>query len=276
MNALVRFLRRKARVLAVQLGLLIAILAAWEYIPKISGIRQVITFADPYFISSPSEIWNTVLDLAFSRNGSVAVWPYLWQTVFASVAGVAIGTVTGALAGLWLSNSPRSSEILRPFIVALNAVPRIALIPVFVIILGPTLKASMFTAVTVVFFIVFFNAYEGGRTVPAHVLNNAHLLGASNSQLMYRVRWRYVLAWTLASLPNAVSLGLITAVTAEILTGTAGMGRLILNSVTTVDSGLTFAVVVILSVLGSLLVGCTSIAERRWQRWWNQGEGVGG
>jgi NitT/TauT family transport system permease protein len=93
---------------------------------------------------------------------------------------------------------------------------------------------------------------------------------------MVHVRFRYVLAWSLAALPNAVSFGLVSVVTAEILTGSVGMGRLLLVSVTTLESALTFAVVVILSVLGLFLVGAAEIFERRYLHWWNAGEGTGG
>ena len=70
-----------------------------------------------------------------------------------------------AAAGLFTSNYQALSEVLRPFILAFNAVPRIALIPIIVIIFGPTQTATTFTAITIVFFVVFFNAYEGGRSV---------------------------------------------------------------------------------------------------------------
>ena len=264
--------RRRIRTVVIQIAIIVVFLLLWEYLPRVPGITNVIPFADPYFISSPSRIALTLWRLTTGADGSVLIWPYLLTTLIASLGGVLIGMASGALVGIWLSNSPSWNEVLRPFIVALNAVPRIALIPVFIIILGPTLNATMLTAITVVFFIVFFNAYEGGRTVPREILNNTRVLGANKSQLMWRVRWRFVLAWTIASLPNAVSLGLISVVTAEILTGTAGMGRLIVNSVTTVDASVTFAVVVILSIVGVILVGAAALVEKKWQHWWNPRE----
>lgn len=263
--------QHRVRTIGIQMAIVVAVLLLWEYLPKVPGIQTIIPFADPYFISSPSRIAVTLWRLLTGSGGSILIWPYLATTLIASLAGVLIGMTAGAFGGLWLSNSPAWNEVLRPFLVALNAVPRIALIPIFIIVLGPTLSATMITAVTVVFFVVFFNAYEGGRTVPTEILNNAWVLGANKTQLMWRVRWRFVLAWTIASLPSAVSLGLLSVVTAEILTGTAGLGRLIVNSVTTVDASVTFAVVVILSIVGVVLVGVAAFAEKRWQHWWNQG-----
>jgi NitT/TauT family transport system permease protein len=161
---------------------------------------------------------------------------------------------------------------MTPFVIAINASPRIALIPIIVIIVGPTIMASVLTAILVVFFVAFFNAYEGGRTVPVHVLQSARIFGATPGQIMLHVRFPYVMAWTLAALPNAVSFGLVAVVTAEILTGTAGLGRLILQSVTTVESSLTFAVVSLLSVLGIVLVTLAEAFEKRYLHWWAQGE----
>ena len=265
-------------VLAAQLAILAVALLAWEYLPRVNWLRDHVSFLDPYFISSPTRVWEGLRDLVSGDEaaGRPRVWPYLRLTVQAALIGTGIGFAAGALAGLWLSNSPTLNRVLRPYIILLNAVPRITLIPIFVLMFGPTLTTSVVVAVFVVFFVVFFNAYEGGSTVPPQVLQNTRILGANGFQQMFYVRVRYVTAWSLAALPNAVSFGLVSVVTAEILTGTPGMGRLLLVAVTTLDSAMTFAIVAILSVVGLLLVGTTELLERRWLHWWNAGEGAGG
>jgi NitT/TauT family transport system permease protein len=263
---------RRLKILAVQVALLAAFLLAWQLLPKVGWLSERLTFLDPYFISSPTEIWRTLVDLIGGTEGSPSLWPYARSTIVASLVGTLAGTILGAGFGLLLANYRWLSDVLRPFIIGLNAVPRIALIPIIVILFGPTVKSSIFTAITVVFFVVFFNAYEGGRTVPPQALQNARMLGASSTQQMWRVRWPYVLAWTVTSLPNAVSFGLVSVVTAEILTGTVGMGRLLLESVTSVQSSLTFACVVVLSVIGVVLVALTELLQRRWLHWWGQGD----
>jgi NitT/TauT family transport system permease protein len=87
-------------------------------------------------------------------------------------------------------------------------------------------------------------------------------------RILLHVRLPYAAAWTFAALPNALSFGLISVVTAEILTGTLGMGRLMLNALTAADAGLTFSVVVFLSAAGLTLVGVSSELRRRWLHWW--------
>ena len=148
--------------------------------------------------------------------------------------------------GLLLSESDFLERVFRPYVVALNAVPRIALIPIIVIIVGNNAKSSAVTSAIIVVFLVFYNAFEGGRSVPREMLQNATILGARRWSRMLRIRMPFVLAWTFATLPNAISFGLVGAVTAELFTGSGGIGQVLVQAVNTVDATLTFAVVVIL------------------------------
>lgn len=262
---------RKLRIRLIQIAILVAFLGLWQWLPSVGFLRSHVTFLDPYFISSPSQTATTLLSLMQGTNGYTSVWPAAWSTAIATLVGTAVGTVLGAAVGLITSNYKALSDILRPFILAANAVPRIALIPIIVIMFGPTKTATITTAITVVFFLVFFNAYEGGRSVRPEILENARILGAKPLTTMWQVRRPYTVAWTIASLPNAVSFGLVAVVTAELLTGTNGMGRVLLDSVTTVQSSLTFAVVVILSVLGLALVALAELLRTHLLHWWADG-----
>jgi NitT/TauT family transport system permease protein len=252
----------------IQITILVSFMLLWEYLPRVEWARSQATFLDPFFISSPTRVAQKLGDLATGANESTTVWPYARLTVQAAILGTIIGTFIGAGLGLLLSNSRRLSDVLKPFIVALNAVPRIALIPIIVIVFGPTLTSSIVVSTTVVVFVVFFSAYTGGLSVSPHVIQNAQLLGASSSQIMLGVRLPYVFAWTVAVLPNAVSFSLVSVVTAEILTGSIGMGRLLLSSVTTVEATLTIACAVVLSIVGVILVGLTEIIRRKLLHWW--------
>jgi NitT/TauT family transport system permease protein len=262
-----RTLLGRRRVVAIQVAIVAAFLLGWQFIPQIPGLGDLSPVFDPFFISSPVRVGETLYAL-FSGQGIAPIWPYLQQTVQSALLGTFGGTVIGATAGILLSNDERLNQILRPFVLAINAIPRIALIPIIVIIFGATVTTTVVTAVIIVTFVVFFNAYEGGRSVPRHVLENAILMEASPRQVMQHIRLPYVLAWTFAALPNAVSFGLVGVVTAEILTGFAGIGRLLVVSVTTASSSLTFSVVVVLSVVGVTLVSLTELLKRRWLHWW--------
>lgn len=262
--------RRSVLVYGWRSLLLAVFLAGWQWVPDIPGIRGTLPILDPFIISSPQRIAVELWNLCSGSAQTPTIWPYLGITLEGTGIGVAGGVLSGALLGLVLSNSQMIDDVLRPFINALNAIPRIALIPIAVIIFGTTVGASAAAAWLLVIFIVFFNAYEGGRAIDREVVFNAVILGAKPRDILLRVRLPYVLAWTFAALPNAVSFGLVGVVTSEILTGVPGVGALLVVALDSVQSTITFAVVVILAAVGVALVVATSALRRRVLFWWDQ------
>lgn len=246
-------------------------LGLWEFLPRIESLSDRYKFLDPFFVSSPGDTFTRIVDMATGRNDSFVVWPYLKTTLAATFGGLVIGLFSGGALGLLLSNSQFLQRVTRPFIVAVNATPRVAFIPIIVILFGPTQGASIAISVLVVFFVAFFNAFEGGSTVASHLLQNARVLGASERGVMLRVRLPYVFAWTMAALPVAIAFSLVSVVTAEILTGNAGIGRLITTATSTVDATLTMAVVAYLSVVGATIVALADVMKRRVLHWWTAG-----
>jgi NitT/TauT family transport system permease protein len=251
-----------------RVAIVATLFCAWQFLPQIQALSDFSPIFDPFFVSSPVKVAERVWDLLFGLNGQPSVWPFFVDTALSTLIGVAISIVAGALLGLLLSNNRTTERVISPFVALVNATPRVALVPLFIIIAGPTMTTSVLTVVAVVTFIVFYNAYAGGVSVPAEVINSARLLGARPREVMRRIRLPYVLVWTFTSLPNAISFGLVAAVTAEILMGRLGMGRLLAQSLSTVDSTLTFAVIVILAVFGVILVSAAQFVERRILHWW--------
>jgi NitT/TauT family transport system permease protein len=252
--------------------LVAAWLCLWQFLPDISVVRRSSSIFDPFFISSPSDVTSRLWAVCTGHDPTVFIWPYVGDTVEAALLGTAIGTFLGATIGLLLSNMPYVNRVVQPFVVALNAVPRIALIPMIVIITGPNFLSSVITCILVVGFIVFYNAFEGGSSVAPHVVQNATLLGARPASILWRVRWPMVLAWTFAALPNAVSMGLVSVITTEVLTGDKGLGEVLVTSLSLADATLTLCVVIVMAVTGMLLVGLTALAKQRLLHWWVSGE----
>jgi NitT/TauT family transport system permease protein len=254
--------------LGLQVLLAVVLLAAWQFLPKIGWLATNFKFLNSFFISSPSDVAKRLGQL-FTNGGpsGITIWSYLWPTVWATVVGVAIGIALGALAGLIFSNFPRLSEVVRPFIVLANSVPRIALIPIFVVIVGPTTKASMLNVIVIVFFLAFFNAFEGGTKIEQAVIDNARLLGAGSYQVMRTIRLPQVLSWTFAAVPNAISFGLIVSVATELIAGVRGVGVLLQQSLTNITTDLTFAVIVVLSITGLIMYGLATLLRNFVLRW---------
>jgi NitT/TauT family transport system permease protein len=251
--------------------ILAAFLLLWQYLPQWGWARARVHWLDPFFISSPSLVYHELVGLFGGKAGlggvGLSIWPYLWNTVKATLIGTALGLAIGGISGAVLSNSPWATYVLEPFVTMVNSIPRIALIPIVVLIVGPTLTASVVSAVLVVTFLAFYNALEGGRSVPAHVVQNASLLGASRLQVMLRVRAPYVLTWVFAAVPNAIAFGLLMVVTGELITGSKGMGDLILSATANADATLSISVVVVLSCVGLILVTCADRVKRTVLHW---------
>lgn len=255
-------------------ALIVAIvIVGWQETPKIPGITHVFSFEDTFFISSPTLIWHELKLLLAGGNGTATIWAPLARTVLTAVVGTVASCVAGAVCGLCVSNWVMLEEVTRPFVVLLNAVPRIAMIPIIVLLVGGSTEADALTAFTVVFFLVFYNAQQGGASVPREMVQNARLLGASNGRIMWRVRWPFALAWTMVSLPNAIAFGLVGSVTAEIFTGGAGLGYQLVLAIDNSNATLLFAIVVILAIVGVLLVlGCSRL-QRALLPWWETSTG---
>jgi len=238
----------------LQISLAVAFLVSWQFLPKIHFLADHFRVLDPFYVSSPTQVW---VKLKYLISGDpqtgMTMWPYLRTTVYSTVEGTVIGLILGAFAGLVFSNNERLGDIVRPFIILANCVPRVAIIPISVVLLGPTPKASVFNVITVVFFVGFFNAFEGGRSIKPAILDSAALLGASSFNVMRSIRLPMVLTWTFAAVPNAISFGLVVAVTTELLAGIQGMGVLLQTSTSNVQAATTFAIIVALSIVGLLL-----------------------
>lgn len=248
-----------------QAGVVFTLLCLWQWLPDIASVRAHAIFLDHSYIGSPSGIFVASFHLLAPTS---SMWAALWTTIRATLIGLGIGIALGGGLGLYLSYHDFSSRVLRPFVVAGNATPLVALIPATAAILGPTVAASTLNATILIIFVVFLNAFEGGRSVRQEMIQNATLFGASKTQVALRVRLPYVAGWTFAAVPNAVTLGLIGAVATEFLLGVPGMGQLLVLGESERQPDLTFAIAVILALAGGAIVWLATGLRRRVLRWW--------
>lgn len=260
----------KHQVRAAQIGILVTALVAWQYLPYIKPLANFSHVFDSFFISSPSRVAIRLYDLFTGANGTTEVWSYLFPTVEASLLGLLFGLLVGGFVGLVFSNFDFLARVFQPFIVVLNAIPRIALIPIVIVIFGPTFSSSVVLSFMVVVFVAFYSAFEGGRSVRRVQLNSVRLLGANSWQLVFRVRFNYVAAWVLTSLPVAATFALLTVVTSEILTGVHGLGALISVAGNEADATLSFAVAIVTAAVGLIIVGLGAWLRRIVLHWWDQ------
>ena len=153
------------------------------------------------------------------------IYRHLAVTLVETLLAFVAGSVLGLGGGLWLALSPLASAILEPYVKALNSMPRIILAPIFAVWFGLGIASKVALGVTLVFFIVFFNVYQGVKEVSPVVLANARMLGANRHQLLRHVYLPSATSWVFSSLHTSVGLAFVGAVVGEYLGSSQGVGR---------------------------------------------------
>jgi NitT/TauT family transport system permease protein len=249
-----------------QLLMLAGLFAFW-HVATHPTLLPPVYFDNPnkaaFFFGQPLEVLGRVW--VWFTSGSI--YAHLWVTLLETVLAFAIGTVSGLAIGLWLALSPTAAALFDPYIKAVNAMPRVILAPIFGVWFGLGMASKVALGITLVFFIVFFNVYQGVREVSHTVLANARMLGASDRQLLRHVYIPSAMSWVFASLHNSVGLAFVGAVVGEYLGSSEGVGYLILQAEGTFDINSVFAGILVLTAFALALDWMVTIAERRLMVW---------
>jgi NitT/TauT family transport system permease protein len=252
---------------AWQLGLLAAVFLFW-HVMTTPGLVPPFMFDNDrqaaFFFGEPLKVAGRIWDWFIA---DADIYRHLWVTLVETMLAFGVGSVLGLGAGLWLALSPMASAILEPYIKALNSMPRIILAPIFAVWFGLGIASKVALGVTLVFFIVFFNVYQGVKEVSPVVLANARMLGASNRQLLRHVYLPSATSWVFSSLHTSVGLAFVGAVVGEYLGSSQGVGYLILQAEGTFDINTVMAGILVLTAFALVLDAVVGRIERRLMKW---------
>jgi len=250
-----------------QLGLLAAIFILWHVLTA-PGLVPPFLFDNDrqaaFFFGEPLKIFARIW--AWFVTGA-DIYKHLGITLVETVLAFGIGTVLGLACGLWLALSPMAAAICDPYIKALNSMPRVILAPIFSVWFGLGIASKVALGITLVFFIVFFNVYQGVKEVSPVVLANARMLGASRRQLLRHVYLPSATSWVFSSLHTSVGLAFVGAVVGEYLGSAAGVGYLILQAEGSFDINTVMAGILVLTAFALLLDAAVGWGERRLMKW---------
>src|ERR1700736_3426218 len=251
------------RVTLLALQVLVAVigLALWEFLATVPIFGPVLL--PPFFFSNPIDVGSQIVDWFASG----VIWKHLAITLWESILAFAIGSLAGVAVGFWFARQPRVAAVFDPYVKMANALPRVVLAPIFTLWLGLGIWSKVALGVTLVFFIVFFNVYQGVKEVSATVLANGRMLGMSERQLMWHVYWPSALSWMFSSLHISVGFAVVGAVVGEYLGSAAGLGYLIQQAEGVFDVAGVFAGMFVLSAFVILIDLAVSLVERRLLRW---------
>ncbi len=254
--------RRRRRILvnSLRVGLLVVIIGGWELATRVGII-------DKFFWGQPSGIWAQLVTWATQGTAQGPLWQQIAVTLEETVLGFLIGVVLGVFFGVLLGRVQFLADVLGPYIKAANSLPRVTLAPLLAIGLGLGMQSKVALAVILVFFIVFFNAFQGVREVDRNLLANARILGANQRKLTTQVIIPSALTWITASLHTSFSFALVGAVVGEFVGAIQGIGLMIQTAGANFNANGVFAAMVILAIVALVTEALVTALERRLLRW---------
>ena len=260
--------KRDARITRGRLALYHALLLAavfvfWHLMTNPLLVSDEFAQHTAFFFGKPLVVLARVWDWFASGK----IYEHLLVTLVETLLAFGIGTAAGLGVGLWLALSPTAAALADPYIKAMNAMPRVILAPIFAVWFGLGLLSKVALGITLVFFIVFFNVYQGVREVSPVVLNNARMLGAGPGQLLRTVYVPSAMSWVFSSLHTAVGMAFVGAVVGEYLGSARGVGYLILQAEGAFDINTVFAGIVVLTAFALALDAVVSALESRLLVW---------
>lgn len=255
-----RVQRRRLAVHATQIAIAVLLLGLWQ-------VGATVGFIDPFFFGSPLGIVQRLADWFVNGTAYGSFWEQLWITLEESLLGFIFGVGSGVIFGILLGEVPFLADVFSPYIKIVNALPRIVLGSIFVIWLGLGLPSKVLLAAVLVFFVVFFNAFQGVRSVDRNLVSNARILGASRLQVVQHVVIPSAMTWIIASLHVALGFSIIGAIVGEFLGSQGGLGLVIATAQNTFDANGVFGAMLVIGVLALGAEALMTQLEHRLLAW---------
>jgi NitT/TauT family transport system permease protein len=252
--------RRTILVNSTRLATLVIIIGGWQLF---TGWKIV----DPFFFGRPSGIVTRLHDWISHGTEFGSLWLQVWVTMKEALLGFLYGVVGGVVLGVLLGQVRFLADVVGPYIKVANAVPRIVLGSIFVVWLGLGTTSKVALAAVLVFFVVFFNAFQGTREVNQQLVANVQVLGASRLQIVRHVVLPSSLTWIIASLHVAFGFSVIGAIVGEYLGAQKGLGLVISTAQNNFDPNGVFAAMLIIAAIALGAEALISQLEKRLLRW---------
>ena len=254
---------RRRRFISVQvsrIALLVIFLGAWQLLADNGKIDQL-------FFSRPSAIW----DFLTQQFRSGDIWPDAEVTLRTMAEAFALGSILGVGAAMFRALWPFASDVLDPFITLLNALPRVALAPMFIIWFGIGESSKVYLAVTLVFFIVLLSTEAGLRGVDEEHMRAVRAMSASKWTVFFKVQLPSAVPGIFGGLRLAVVYSLLGIVFGEMMAAQAGLGHALQYNASTFQTQGVMAYLAILALLALALNSLVVLLEKWFLRWQVEG-----
>jgi len=248
--------QRKQMIRFCQIAVLIIFIAQWEITARLGLI-------DSFILSQPSRVWQTFLNMA--QND---LFMHVGVTVYETLVGFLLGVVFGTLLAIVLWWSSFISKVSEPYLVVLNSLPKIALGPVIIVIVGAGTKAIIFMALAISLIVTVLEMLNGFRHTDNEYIRMASTFGANKRQIFIKIVFPYNISTLFNSLKINIGLSLVGVIAGEFLVSKAGLGYLIVYGGQVFKLDLVMASVIILSVVAALMYEAVALLEKLVLKWY--------
>lgn len=248
--------QRKQMIRFCQVAILVVFIAVWEIAARLGLI-------DSFILSQPSRVWQTFLNMA--QND---LFMHVGVTVYETLVGFLLGVVLGTLLAIVLWWSSFISKVSEPYLVVLNSLPKIALGPVIIVIVGAGTKAIIFMALAISLIVTVLEMLNGFRHTDNEYVRMAATFGANKRQIFVKIVFPYNISTLFNSLKINIGLSLVGVIAGEFLVSKAGLGYLIVYGGQVFKLDLVMASVIILSVVAALMYEAVALLEKLVLKWY--------
>jgi NitT/TauT family transport system permease protein len=239
-------------VIAASFGVLVAFLAAWQFLPAATGVPE-------FLLPPPTKVWSEFLRMQDAER----LWYHFGITAMEVVVGFLLGSLLGVVIGCVLGVSPRTELVLSPYLLALQIAPKVAFAPLFVMWLGFTVYPKILVAILIVFFPVMVNVLTAIRTVDPDLINLARSFSARRLQIFRMIEYPSTMAPLFSGLRIGATLAVIGVVVGELVGGNVGLGYLLVFGEGQGNTAMVFVTIILLTVIGILAYAAVVLVERR-------------
>jgi NitT/TauT family transport system permease protein len=239
---------------APSVALFAAVIVAWQLAGPVFRIRE-------YLLPGPVSVVRAALDFRIPWH------QHLWVTTLEVLGGFALAGAAGVALGVAIAWSPTVARALVPFLVFVNTLPKVAVAPLFLLWLGYGIVPNILIAALIGFFPVVINTAVGLTQVDDELLDLGRVFGAPTWKVFLKIRLPNALPYVLSALKITATAAVVGAVVGEFVASQAGLGMVIVNAQTNLNTPVAFAALVWISIVGLALYAAVGLLARWWAPW---------
>jgi NitT/TauT family transport system permease protein len=244
----------KQRIRLWSFSLFVGFFLMWEVLCIVLNVSDLV-------LPRPSEILVTLW------TKFPILWPHILQTLYSTLIGFALGVSIGVALGVLVGTSKVAYSVAYPLLVGFSSIPKVAVVPIFVLWFGSGTTPAILTAMVICVFPIVVNIATGLATTEPDLEDVLKTLGASKSEILWNVGLPRTMPYFFASLKVAITLSFVGAVLSETVASNRGIGNVMMTASSNFQVSLVFAGLIILAVLGVMLYALFSLLERHVTGW---------